>query len=170
MTVPLSTEASFLPATYSFPKENNDFLRELNILYRRIAASIAEREIARYDCIDQGSPIVPPGFERVTGQQWFGPNNQVKRPGFRKVVLFPALSAGATNTQPHNLGTITSYTFTRIDGVMQNPAGSQFSPVPQGSPNNAYVDISGANVRIILPGGSPWAGFTAIVVLEYLKN
>jgi hypothetical protein len=79
------------------------------------------------------------------------------------------LSAG-TNSQPHNLGAITTYQFTRIDGVLQNPSGSQFVPVPQGDPNDAYVDVLSTNVRIILPGSSPWVGFTAVVVLEYLKT
>jgi hypothetical protein len=163
-----NTQANYLPATYNFSTDYNSFLRDLNILYRKIAQAVSDREIGRYDCLDQGTVAVP-GFERVSGQQWSSTSNQKTRAGFRKVVLFPALSAG-TNSQPHNLGAITTYQFTRIDGVLQNPSGSQFVPVPQGDPNDAYVDVLSTNVRIILPGSSPWVGFTAVVVLEYLKT
>jgi hypothetical protein len=169
MTNPANFEASYLPATWNFSEDKNDFLRELNTLYRKIAQSVADREIGRYDCVDQAAVVTPPGFERSSGQKWPGSTNQNPKPGFRKVVNFPALVAG-NNTQPHNLGAITSYTFTRIDGVLQNAAASRFVPVPNGGPNYAFCDVNGANVEITLAGGSPWAGYTAIVVLEYLKN
>ena len=112
---PANVEASYLPATWNFSGKPEELAQQLNTLYRRIAQSVGDREIARYDCVDQGAPIVPPGFERTSGQKWYGATNQDKRPGFRKVVLFPALAAGL-NTQAHNLGSLTSYTFTRIDG------------------------------------------------------
>jgi hypothetical protein len=168
MTQPVNNEASYLPASWRFSEDDNDFLRELNTLYRKIAQAVSEREIARYDCIDQGVPTAP-GFERVTGQKWFSANNQTQRPGFRKVVVFPALLAG-NNTQPHYLGTLTAYTFTRIDGVLQSAATQQFVPVPNGGANYAFLDVLAANVEITLPVASPWIGFTAVVVLEYLKN
>lgn len=166
---PVNTEASYLPATFNFSKDNDQFIKDLNILYRKIAQAISDREMGRYDCVDQVSSPPAPGFERVSGQIWSGTSNQNTRGGYRKVVLFPSLTSG-TNSQPHNLGTITTYTFTRIDGVMQSASTSQFVPVPNGGTNYAYLDVLSANVRIILPTGSPWIGFTAIIVLEYLKN
>jgi len=170
MTIkPTNTETNYLDATWTFSEDSDDFLRELNIIYRKIATAVNDREIARYDVIDQGTaPVTPPGFERLTGQQWAGTNNQIKRAGFRKVVLFPALVVG-TNTQPHNLGTITTFTFTKIECELQNAAASSFAPLSNPCDDDCF-DINGANVRIILPAGSPWIGYTAVVILEYLKN
>jgi hypothetical protein len=165
----IHTESNYLPATYTFSKDNDDFLRELNSLYRKIAQAISDREISRYDCVDQATVVTPPGFERSNGQKWPGTNNQNPKSGFRKVVLFPAL-IGGLNTAPHYLGTLTSYTFTRIDGVLQSPATQIFVPVPNGGADYAFLRVNGANVEITIAGGSAWIGFTAIVVLEYLKN
>jgi hypothetical protein len=165
----IRTESNYLPATFTFSKDNDDFLRELNSLYRKIAQAIADREIARYDCVDKGVVIVAPGFERSNGQLWPGTTNQNPKAGFRKVVIFPALAAGV-NVQPHNLGALTTYTFTRIDGVLQSAATQIFVPVPNGGVNYAFCAVNGANVDITLAVASPWIGFTAIVVLEYLKN
>lgn len=165
----IRTESNYLPATFTFSKDNDDFLRELNSLYRKIAQAISDREISRYDCVDQSAAIVAPGFERSNGQKWPGSTNQNPKSGFRKVVLFTALGAGL-NTQPHNLGVLTSYTFTRIDGVLQSPATQIFVPVPNGSADYVFLRVNGANVEITIAGGSAWIGFTAIVVLEYLKN
>lgn len=166
---PKNTDANFLQASITPDPDPKGFSRQWNTVYRRIAQGVNDRELARYDCIDQGpGPIVPPGFERPTGQQWAGATNQVTRPAFRKVVVFPALVAGV-NTQAHNLGPITTYTFVLMRCVLQNQAASSFAPLSNPCDDDCF-DILGPNVRIILPGGSPWIGYTAQVVLEYLKN
>ena len=119
MTIgPVNSESPYLPATQELSEELPQLQKELLTLYKRIATNVNTREIGRYDCVDQSTPVTPPGFERPTGQTWFGSDNQNQRTTFRKVVLFSGLTAG-TNTSPHNLGDIAGYTFTYIGGCLQ---------------------------------------------------
>lgn len=162
-------EYNIVDASINWPAKYEDAQRVLNIVYRRLAQAINDREIARYDVIDE-PPFTTPGFERVTGQIWNGVND-TQVGSFRKVVPFPALAAGA-NLQPHYIGSVVGYTFTRLDGVLQNAAGSSFASCPNGDGGvgkSASLEVAGANVVITLPGGSPWIGYTALIILEYIK-
>jgi hypothetical protein len=161
-----SLAVNYVDQVLNVPDSYEEFQQVFNFSYRRMAQAINDRDIARYDCVDLGTPT-PPGFERATGQQWFGANPQTTRLAFRKIVQFPALIVGANNA-PHFLGTITGYTFTQIRCVLQDPVTPVYAPLSNDGGGN-FIQVGAANVTITLPGASPWVGYTAIVLLEYLK-
>lgn len=108
--------------------------------------------------------------EILTGQSWFNENNQTQRKGaYRKVFVFPSLTAIGTTSVAHGLGDISGFTFTRITGTAKNAAGTLHVSLPQGGPNSVMLTVNANNINIICATAT-YNTFSAIVVLEYLKN
>lgn len=156
--LPVNSVQSYLPTTISIPNEFKEANPILTDYFRKIIAAVNSKDIAQYNT-----------QELVTGQQYFtsGDNNRFRQT-YRKVIEFPALAAGA-NTQPHNLGALATFTFTRIYGTAQNATIPLFVPLPQGGPNDAMIEVGAANVTVTVPAGYAGAGWSALVTLEYIK-
>lgn len=155
---PANSAQSYIPTTIVIPSDFKAANPILTDYLKKIVAALNSKDIAQYNT-----------QEVITGQQYFTPNDNNRfRQTYRKVVEFPTLAAGANN-QPHNLGVVTTFTFTRIYGVAQNAAASLFVPLPQGGPNDAMIEVGAANVTVTVPGAYSGAGWSALVTLEYIK-
>jgi hypothetical protein len=109
-------------------------------------------------------------YEVLTGQTWFNSvDENDKRGVFRKVLKFISLTAAGTTSVAHEIGDISGFTFTRIYGSARNTAGTLHVALPQGGPDDVMITIGANNVNIICATGT-YNGFSALVVLEYLKN
>jgi len=108
--------------------------------------------------------------ELLTGQNWFNPSSEDdKRGAFRKVISFSSLTAIGTTSVAHGLGDVSGFTFTKIYGTAKNAAGTLHVALPQGGPTNVMITVDANNVNIICATGT-YNTFSALVVLEYLKN
>jgi hypothetical protein len=120
--------------------------------------------------------------EFVNGQLWF-PNqatpattfdtaDSLYRQAFRTVVFFPnLLPTPGTSTQPHNITVTASTTWTRIYGAATNPSTLVGIPLPYVSltPNESIqLDVDNTNISITT--AASYAGYFAIVVVEYLQS
>lgn len=160
MTSPLNQQnASLLPISQVFSKDYDQFLLQITKIYSDVSRAINTRDIALYAVTEQQD-----------GQQWFIPGNpQSYRDGFRKVVPFPAPLVGGLNTIAHGIPSVTTtFFFTRIWGTGKNAAGTLWVPFPQGGANTSQLEVDITNVNLTVPAA--YAGFSAVVVLEYLKN
>lgn len=160
---PINTQQSFLAPNIDIPKpgENDE------VFYQ----TINERERDTADVVNTKENGYYPLQETTNCQNWFTIGNpQTFRQAFREVILVSGLAMGANNFA-HGL-TIAGYTFTRIDGVIQNAGPTLAVPIPQGDDGTGTgvsVAVNGKNVVVTLQGVT-YAGFSGQVVLEYLKN
>ena len=139
----------------------DDNFKEQSLLEKltEFSEQINLREVALYDI-----------EELETGQNWFDSadfNNT--RNTFRKVILFPSLTAVGTTSVAHELGSIADFTFTKIIGTAKNAAGTLHVALPQGGPDDVMITINANNVNIICATAT-YNGFSAQIILEYLKN
>lgn len=156
--LPANSVQSYLPTTIVIPKEFNEANPILTDYFKKMVAAINSKDIGQYNTI-----------ELLTGQQFFTIGNPNSfRQTYRLAIVFPTLALGA-NTQPHNLGALTSFTFTRIYGTAQNAATPLFVPLPQGGPNDSMIEVGAVNVTVTVPAAYSGAGWSAIVILEYIK-
>jgi len=103
-------------------------------------------------------------------ENWFNLNSySQKRPAYRKVILFPSLTAAGVTSIPHGLGDISGFTFTKISGTAKNAAGTLHVPLPQGTPDDVMITIDANNVNITCATAT-YNNFSAQVILEYLKD
>jgi len=124
---------------------------------RKTSDLINIREIARYE-----------QTETLTGQVWYGANNQVKQYGWRRVYPFGAIAPGATLAVPHGLTGVSRYT--HINGTAVTATDSR--PVPNTSVvaanQGVAINVGAANISITNGAAAP-AITSGVVVLEYLK-
>lgn len=155
---PAHTLGPFLPQSQVFPEDYNQLLIKLTKFYTDVANTVNVREIAFYDLT-----------ETITGQQWFTPNNsQKKRQTFRKVIPFTSPLISGANTQAHGIAITSDFIFTLISATLVRPAPFLAVPIPQGGAGSSSLEVDATNVTITIPAA--YAGFSAIAVLEYLKN
>lgn len=155
---PINSNAVYLPETTVLPTDPAELIIRLTKIYTDIATRLNDKEISLYE-----------NSELMTAEEWFTPgNNQTKRFGFRKVVPFSPLVAGL-NSFPHGIvGIGATFTFTHIYGTARNAAGTVQVPLPQGGANTSMLEIDATNVNVTIPAA--YAGFSCLIVLEYLKN
>lgn len=157
---PANAIQSFVPTTFIYPANPEETQVVLTDYLKKIVASVNAKDIGQYNT-----------QEIITGQQFFTTgNNNAFRQTFRKVIEFPAPLAAGANNQPHGLGTLTGFTFTRIYGTAQDATVPLFVPLPQGGPNDAMIEVGAVNVTVTVPAAYSGAGWSAIVVLEYIKG
>jgi len=108
--------------------------------------------------------------EVLTGQRWFNTESEDDKRGvFRKVISFSSLTAVGTTSVAHELGDVSGFTFTKIYGTAKNASGTLHVSLPQGGPDDVMITVDATNVNIICATGT-YNTFSALVVLEYLKN
>lgn len=176
MTIaPSNTSSAFLIQNQYFSDDQQQFLQQITKINADIARAVNIRDIASYDTT-----------ELMTGQQFFASSSQTvveplpKRYSFRTTVNFGALPNNSTKSVAHNIqgidpGTNSTFSFTRIYGTATNPTTGSFKAVPipyvnVGTPGDGieiWVDATNVNIKTTTAN---WTAFSAIVVLEYLKN
>lgn len=156
---PNNAIAPYLPTTVTLPGEDAEsLLVRVTLFLNDVAIKVNQREISNYEIV-----------ETVTGQSWFTTNINNRRSTFRKVIQFPALIAAGTTSIAHGLGNVSGFTFTKIYGTARNAAGTLFVPLPQAAPDDVMITVDATNVNIIAATAT-YNGFSAIVVLEFLKS
>jgi hypothetical protein len=155
---PINALSPFLKTSQYFPEDESEFRVVLTNLYKDIANNVNAREIGAFFLQEQ-----------LTGQQYFDPANaQQARQTFRKVVPFSAALVAGANAENHGITTTPAFTFTHIYGTGKNAGGTLWVPFPQGGANTSMLEVNTTQVILTVPAA--YAGFTAIVILEYLKN
>lgn len=148
----------FIPENVYWSPDPQQFRIQITRFWSDIARGANQREIAAYDL-----------NEIVTGQQWANSTNaQQTRDGFRKVFYLPA-PLGAVASIPHGFTNLelSTFTWTKIIGAYTNQTGS-----PRGASIASEIDVfptPGSNISFAVPVAYQ-VTYTAIVVLEYLKN
>ena len=157
---PVNSFANYLEVNKDFPAEWNEFLGKFLDTYRDIANAVNLRDIALYDT-----------QEIIIGRKFFPSTtstnvSRLYRETFRKVIDMGTVVTGL-NTVAHNIdvNTPSDFTFTNIYGVVQDKAASLFVTAPN---DNIHLEVDSTNVRLTIP--ALYNNFTAIVILEYLKN
>lgn len=150
--------ASFLKTSQYFPENYSEFQVIMTSTYTDIANAMNNREIGSFFTQEQ-----------LTGQQFFNPaNSQQTRQAFRKVVVFSSALAAGLNTQAHGIPVTSDFSFTQIYGTGKNAAGTRQVPFPQGGANTSMLEVTTTDVELTVPAA--YAGYSAMVVLEYVKN
>ena len=151
-----------LPISVDFSVDPQQFLIQLNLLYKKIASSVNSRELGFYFT-----------EETATFQEYFEPNNpQGRRNVYRKVIDFGALPAAGSSTAAHSISFDSNYRLTRLYGASSDPTGLLYIPLPYASPtlaNNIELSLDSTNV-IVTVGTDRSAFTTTYVVIEYTKN
>jgi hypothetical protein len=153
---PANSMGFYLEPNIELPMDPNG-LKEALVMREIATASLLNlKEIAIYDTA-----------EFLNGQQWFDPTTPLKsRTAFRKVIDFGSLPNATTKSVAHGITNVTL--FTRIYGAATN--GSVYIPIPFASvlaePIEIYVDATDVSIAANIDR----SGFTAYVVLEYLKT
>jgi len=160
MSASFTQQSNLLLNTTVFPQDYNELLIKLTSNYTDISNYLNLREIAIYDTT-----------EIVTGEQWNNPGQPTnRRPGFRQVYLFGAISAGANLAITTNISTVTS--FTHIYGTVVTSV-PDYRPFPFADVTAVTNQIS---VKVTSTTATIFNGATApnitsgILVLEYLKS
>lgn len=155
---PANSAAPFLPTSVFYPESDEEKRVKEISTYRDIASNVNVRQIGSYDL-----------QESVAGQFFFTPGNaQQKRQSFRKAVTFSPLVAGLNSFAHGIVGIGPNFTFTHIYGTGKNAAGTVQVPFPQGGANTSMLEIGPVNVNLTIPAA--YAGFSCLIILEYLKN
>lgn len=158
MTSPSNQISSLTTNIYLSDEYKNNKIY-LTDLFKSIVLAVNTKESAIYE-----------NTELQTPQSWFNNNNITnRRPGYRTVIIFPALVAIGTTSIPHNLGNISRFTFTKILGTARNVVGTLHVVLPQGTPDDVMITIDANNVNIICATAT-YNNFSAQVILEYLKD
>lgn len=155
---PQNTLAPFLPSSVYYPVADEEKrVKEISV-YQDIATNVNVRQIGNFDFV-----------ETMAGQFFFSsPGSQNKRQTFRKVVTFSPLVAGLNSFAHGITGIGPNFTFTHIYGTGKNALGTLQVPFPQGGANTSMLEIDPTNVNLTIPAA--YAGFSALIVLEYLKS
>lgn len=111
----------------------------------------------------------------VNSQSWYNPNastvlsNQLDlRPAFRKVINCGAINAGL-NTIPHGLTIGSTWQFVYINGTANNPAISDYYPLPFAGFANNNIELRLNATDVIIDNNSGKTFTSCNVVVEFLK-
>lgn len=156
--------ANQLPISVEFPRDQQDFINTVSLLYKRIANSVNTKEGALY---------LPQ--ELATFQQYFTPNDpQTLRNTYRKTFDMVSLNggniaAGATVSFAHNISSLVACT--RIYGTATTSnAPVRYVPLPyvsQVAAEDIQIYLTPTNV-VLVNGNSILT--QAYITAEYLKN
>ena len=150
---------SLLPQYLSFGEDEDN--KEIELLDRLFEIT---------DRVNKKDSGIHETVETPTFQSWFNPEDyQSRRDVYRKVILFPSLTAAGTTSVAHGLGDVSGYTFSKICGTARNTAGTLHAALPQGGLDDVMITVNANNVNIICRTAT-YNTFAALVVLEYLKN
>ena len=156
---PSNSDSPQLPIEFQLPDDQDYWGETISERHRLISDVVNIKENGQYE-----------NTEILSGQNWFTVNdNQNKRTVFRQVYILPAIAAGATHTQAHNISSISL--FTRMYGTCITDV-VDYRPIPFTDTTAANLQISlrvvGANIEVI--NGAAAAPITSgIIVLEYIK-
>ncbi len=160
---PANSQSAYLQPEFDL-SDNDAQMKDLISQRERITATCLNiREIAQYE-----------QNELLNGQQWYFPNNSIKkRIGYRKVYPFDAITAGTTLIIATNISSSGNLFFTKIGGTAMLTSGD-FIPIPYSSTTaNGNVELfissaSPAQIQIIL-GAAASDIKSGMIVLDYLK-
>jgi hypothetical protein len=79
--------------------------------------------------------------------------------------LIPALVAGSATTITHDLGNVSTFTFTDYRSWVNNANRTSFRPLPAD-----FIEVTTTSIIITVPIGSPYNGMSGQIVLEYVKT
>ncbi len=154
--------ANQLPISVDFPRDQQEFINIISLLYKRIANAVNTKEGALY---------LPQ--ELATFQQYFTPNDpQTLRNVYRKTVDFGALPNAGTKIVPHGIAFDANFSTTRIYGSSTDPTNLLYVPLPLVAivPANG-IEMFLNSTHIIITTGINRSSFTrSTVVIEYVKN
>lgn len=149
--------ANQLPISVQFPRDPQDFIDTIDLLYKRVANAVNTKEGALYLL-----------QELATFQQFFTSGDPLKlRNGYRKVIQ---IDPAALPTFNHNIQGITQ--ITDYWGIA-NTNIPDFRKLPYaavGANANIEMVVSSTSVTIVKGAGAPYNIIGGIVVLEYLKD
>lgn len=162
--------ANQLPISVDFPRDPQEFINTISLLYKRIANAVNTKEGALY---------LPQ--ELATFQLYFTSNDPQKlRNVYRKVIDFGVIdqSGGVgpypyTSSQPHGINFTSEFTLTRMYAAATDPVGLIYIPLPWCSPValSQNISLSATATQILIVTGQNRTNFTrCYVVLEYVKN
>lgn len=154
--------ANQLPISVEFPRDQQEFINTISLLYKRIANAVNTKEGALY---------LPQ--ELATFQLYFTPNDpQRLRNVYRKTIDFGSLPNTAAKAVPHGITFNSNFSTTRIYGSATDPVNLVYIPLPFADPtpaNNISLFLDSTNVYVT--AGSNRSNFTrCTVVIEYVKN
>ena len=149
-----TTKIAFLPPEFDLPTDDPQLLTEI----------MNERERNTGTVVNQKTNGIFTLVENVNSETWFFAANTPTN-GFRKMYLIPALVAGSSTTITHDLGNVTTFTFTNYRSWVQNTDGTSFRPLPAD-----FIEVSTTSIVITVPAGSPYDGYSGQIVLEYVKT
>lgn len=149
-----------LPISVEFPKEFQQFLPILDLLYKRIANSVNSKEGGLYS------------QEEVNAfMQYFTSTPNVFRPTYRKVIDFGALPNAGSKSVAHGITVTSTFRWVRIYGAATDPIGLTGISLDRSSPTlneNIKLDVDATNVTVTT--AIDYSSYTASqVVLEYTK-
>jgi hypothetical protein len=148
---------SQLPLSIELPEDQKEFRQTFNDLYQRIASSLNSKE---------GGLYLPQ--EKVTGQQYFDPDNPQKNKNvYRMVVDFGALPNSTSKSVFHDIsGWGENYRLTRAYGAATDPNSFEALPIPN---EGIFLSINSTNVTITTTCDR--SNFTeTTVTVEYTKG
>lgn len=158
--------ASFVSPSIYLPEDEEQRVIRTTDLLSQLATAVNLRDIAVYE-----------PFENSTGQSWFSdnvPSTATDKPiPFRKVIVFPSLTAAGTTSVAHGITNL--ILCTKIYGVASDipvsPAvyPTLMIPLPQAAPDDVAVTVDAMNVNIICATAT-YNGFRALVILEYFRG
>lgn len=161
-----SIQINQLPLSINLPKEQDELIKSLEQLYKRIANSVNTKEGSLYSLQELGN-----------FQQFFTLNNpQQFRNVYRKVFDIIDLNggniaAGATATVAHNISGLSVPV--HIYGTATNSdATIRYMPLPYASnAANRSIELYLTSTNVVVVNGSAQTALTqCYVVAEYLKN
>lgn len=149
---------SLLSTNFFLTTEPKDWRLQLIDEIREIKSAVNDKSIGRFSTL-----------ETYSGETFFkAGGNNAKRYLFRKVIDFGALPNATAKSVTHGITVGTDTYFIKIYGAGN---GTNFVPIP-------YVDINTpANgiellvdaTNVTISSNVDWSGYTAYIVLEYLK-
>lgn len=156
---PTNSDSPIIPEEFQLPEDQRYWSETIAQQHRTIADVVNIKESGQYE-----------NTEILSGQTWFTvSNNQEKRLPYRQAYVLPAIAAGATHTQAHNISSVAL--FTRMYGTCITDV-VDYRPIPYTDTAAVTAQISlrvvGANIEVI--NGATSNDITSgIVVLEYIK-
>lgn len=153
-----------LPISVDFPRDQDDFIDTITLLYKRIANAVNTKDGALY--LTQ---------ELANYQQFFTPNDpQTLRNVYRKVINFGVLPNAGAKAVPHGINFTTQCTMTRMYGTATDNVNLLYIGLPfveVAVPANGHIQLSVDATNVNVTTSSNRSNFTiCYVILEYVKN
>ncbi len=147
----------FLPIYRQFPvSDEHNLEKQLANFHVQTNTAVNQRTIGTFD-----TNVVP------DGERWFALGNTKLRDGFRVVIPFGAIPAGATVILNHNIPFIN--TFTRIYGVATISTGWVPIPFSNVTAITNQIEISVNTTQVGISNGATAPNIiSAVAILEFI--